>query len=133
MTLVVGAIKGSQGVLVADTKVIFGARNGVVDAREPPPAGYVSVEDANRDEFKNSMPKIVVLDRHLAVGYAGEDPVTKLKHLVGLRGRSPEDVVGELAAVSNAHYVVLADSGELRLWQIREGEVDERTTTTQRA
>ena len=133
MTLVVGAIKGSQGVLVADTKVTFGVRDGVVDERERPPEGYVSVLDANRAEYENSVPKIVILDRHLAVGYAGDDPAVKLRHLVGLRGGSPAGVLDELSGVEDAQYVVLADGEPLRLWQVREGDVDERTTTTRKA
>lgn len=133
MTLVVGAVRGQQGVLVADTKVTFGVRDGVVEGRERPPQGYVSVQEANRDEYRNSASKIVILDRHLAVGYAGDDPVGKIKYLVGLRGRGVDDVLDELAAIREAHYVVLADGESPRLWQVREGDIDERTTTTGRA
>lgn len=133
MTLVVGAVKGEQGVLVADTKVTFGVRDGAIDDRERPPQGYASVHDANRAEYQNSVSKIVILDRHLAVGYAGDDPVAKIKHLVGLRGHSAEDVVDELAAVPDAHYVVLADVKSLRLWQVRQGAPEERTVTPGRA
>lgn len=133
MTLVVGAVKGEQGVLVADTKVTFGVRDGVIDDRERPPQDYASVHDANRAEYQNSVSKIVILDRHLAVGYAGDDPVAKIKHLVGLRGHSAEDVVDELAAVPDAHYVVLADGKSLRLWQVRQGAPEERTVTPGRA
>jgi hypothetical protein len=73
----------------------------------------------------------VILDRQLAVGYAGDDPA-KLKHLVG-PGSTPDEVLEELAVVPNAHYVVLADGELLRLWQVREGEVEERTATIRRA
>jgi hypothetical protein len=133
VTLVVGAVRGDQGVLVADTKVTFGVRDGVVDERERPPQGYASVQDANRAEYRNSVSKIVILDRHLAVGYAGEDPVAKVKHLVELRGCTPEEVLEELAAIPDAHYVVLADGESLRLWQVHEGDADERTTKTGKA
>ena len=132
MTLVVGAVSGRQGVIVADTKVTF--PDLVNGERQRPPVGYTSVQAANRDEYKNSVSKIVILDRHLAVGYAGDDPETKIKHLVGLRGSSPEQVVEELATVPDAHYVVLADGESLRLWQVREGQPgDERGQTIGRA
>jgi hypothetical protein len=121
MSLVVGAIDRRDAALVADTKI-------TLDGGTRPPAGFGSVEAANRAEYGNSLPKIVVLDRSLAVGYAGEDAVGYLKQIVALLGQGLDEVLNGLSKIAGRQFVVLSARGETQLWQIRDGVPEDRTT-----
>ncbi|MGW0039465.1 hypothetical protein [Gordonia sp. NPDC003376] len=87
----------------------------------------------NRQVYTRPMLKIVVVDDDVAVAVAGNWPQSSIQRAVGLRGRTPAEVVEALkqfsAEISREHgapksFLIAKRAPGPRLWRIREGEVD---------
>jgi hypothetical protein len=122
MTLIVARITDSRDgriSLLADTKITYS--NGD--------------ETANRQVLGRPGQKVVILNDDVAVGFAGDNPDTALRHVVGLRGRgfTRSDLLGNLTSFSGASahasrsFLVVERFPVPRLWQIINGRFEERT------
>jgi hypothetical protein len=101
VSLVVAEIHDGGITLVGDTKI---ARGGD--------------ELWTRQVCRNALSKTVILRDDLAVGFAGEDPASVLQRLVGLRGETVERVLGSVAGISAASFVVATLSPVPCLWSV---------------
>lgn len=120
MTLVVAALSPDEVVMVADTMITF--RDSPPDPNQHPVSRLLDPK-----VYQDSLPKIVLLDGGLAVGYAGADPVSQLRRLTGLRGASREVVLAVLETFHEAEFVVLSVEDGPRLWQVRDQKAVEYT------
>jgi hypothetical protein len=115
MSLVVAAIHDDQVTMVSDTIVSFFHPDGQAnDAR-------------TRRTYFEALPKIVLLRPDLIVGVTGDNPHEVIADVVTLRNDSVESVLGRLATMTSAGFVVAALQ-PTRLWSIGGGQVDERTS-----
>ncbi len=122
VTFVIAQITGDDGdlALIADTKVTV-----------------ANDERATRQSYPRPCLKVVILDDDLAAGFAGDAPATALRHLVGLRGRSIDEVLDDLveytADVSAIHgasksFVIAKRAPDPQLWTVCNGDAEDRTT-----
>jgi hypothetical protein len=115
MTLVVGRVHGGEVSLVADTKI----------------TDEIGDESWNRQVYRNACPKIRILRDDLAVGVAGRNPHQVLRRLGDLRARPVDDVLSALATNPYASFVVASLSPSCRLWQVKNCQVEDRTSIGQ--
>jgi hypothetical protein len=119
VTLVAATIHDGHITMVADTKVTF------TDYRGHP------LEAWNRDTYFRALPKIVLLRGDLMVGVAGEDAARVIERLLTQRDASVDGVLEHLALEVDAEFVVAALSPP-RLWEVKAGVVDDRSTLPRR-
>lgn len=121
MTFVIAQITDDDGglSLIADTKVTV-----------------AQDERATRQIYTNPCQKVVILDDDLVAAFAGDTPATAVQHLVGLRGRSVDEVVeslvtytAELSAIPGVSksFVIAKRAPDPQLWTVSNGDVDDRT------
>ncbi|WP_156045305.1 MULTISPECIES: hypothetical protein [Actinomycetes] len=122
MTLIIAQITDEDGEisLIADTKLTV-----------------EHDEQATRQIFTRPCQKVVILDDDLVAGFAGDTPATSLRHLLGLRGRSIDEVVENLVGYTadvtaipgvSKSFVIAKRAPGQQLWKVSNGVAEERTT-----
>lgn len=112
VTLVIAQITEEDGdlTLIADTKVTV-----------------EKDERATRQPYPRPCQKVVILDDDLVAGFAGDAPATALRHLVGLRGKSIDEVLddlveytAELSAIRGVSksFVIAKRASDPQLWTV---------------
>ncbi|WP_147343831.1 MULTISPECIES: hypothetical protein [unclassified Rhodococcus (in: high G+C Gram-positive bacteria)] len=121
MTFVIAQITDDDGALslMADTKVTV-----------------AHDERATRQIYTRPCQKIVILDDNLVAGFAGDTPDTALRHLVGLRGKTIDEVIenlvdhtARLSAIRGVSksFVIAKRAPAPQLWTVSNGDAEDRT------
>jgi len=119
MTLIVATIHDDHITMVSDSKVTFSDREG-----RP-------IEAWNRDTYFRALPKIVRLRADLIVGVAGDDPHDVIERFLAYRDVPVARVLDHLKTEADAEFVVAA-LGPSRLWEVKGGDVQDRTNSPRR-
>jgi hypothetical protein len=119
MTLVVAGIAGDHITMVSDTKVTWTFIDGHLDAAR------------NRATYFEALPKIVRLRGDLIIGVAGDDPKRVIERLIARRQAPIESVLAHLES-EDANEFVVAALNPTRLWEVKYGSTDDRTTVPRR-
>ena len=113
MSLVVAAIHDDHITMVSDTKITFADPSGAIR------------ESLTRATYFQAMPKIVRVRADVLVGVTGDNPDHVIEAVLQHRQIAVEELLGYLGDIEHAAFVVAA-LDPLRLWQVADGEVEDR-------
>lgn len=93
-------------------------------------------ERASRQTDTRPCQKVVILDDDLVAGFAGDTPAAALRHLVGLRGMSTDEVIVDLVAYTaelsairgvSKSFVIAKRAPDPQLWTVCNGVAEDHT------